>query len=176
MAIDRQQYNRDYYKNTLAAKRKSEREKRRAEKETAKAQQLLNERRTESQSVQTAEALARMEQRRQRDACIVAELTPPILPDETLEDGSSYHAWFAGQVQEFLDELKLGLGRHTFGAFYNAMSMEPAGQALLCAYGIEPLANAGWERFENTSSMKTLKNPPDDLGEIQARWDARGQS
>jgi hypothetical protein len=183
-AEERKKYQQNYYREVLSAKRKAAAAKRKAAKATDEVVQMLQEVAAAKVAEETERVLIRAEQKRQRDACIADELGPilesngGILVDDICDDGSSYLTWFWEQVSEFLDDVRVGLGRYDFAAFYNMLSLSDAGKAILRHHGIEPLAGAGWSNFafinrgDGGGVIKTLVNPPANIVDLEARWNA----
>ncbi len=178
----RKEYNRSYYKNTLAAKRKAAAAAKKLEKLKEEAQRELAQRASTSTAEATKAALLRMHERECRDANIVMELfsvqpgTP--LEDSICDDGSSYLAWFRTQVQGYLKDVKMAVVPCDFGALWNALSMDAAGRALLhYFFSIAPLPDASWERYkfvpkgaDGEGIIRTITNPPDNIAVVESAW------
>jgi hypothetical protein len=126
----------------LDKKRREDRERKRA--------QRARERESKTRAAQAQEARLAAEQasadaeriRQERIALIITELTPPVLPDEILEDGTSYWSWVLDEVELYLAEFK----HMNFEQMYNRLSMCPEGRLILKYYGVEPLPapSPGW--------------------------------
>ncbi len=144
---DRVQYQKDYFEKVTKPKRKAAAALRKAEK--AKTQMLseAGRERLEREAADRA-AVERAHDRYCRETLIVGELDGTPLLDETLEDGSSYLAWFWKEVDAYIRELRLQLAPHDIAALWNGLSMTEAGRAILQHFGIPALDDAGWHRYE----------------------------
>jgi hypothetical protein len=186
---EKQRYQKDYFTRVTLPKRRAAAKKKRDAREAAEFEQarqrgLLEreEARAQNDSQNDSQALAiahaRRIEREQRNAAIAGEF-PDLAPDEILEDGSNYYTHLFQWVEEYLTDTRIALAHYDFGAFYNMLSMEAAGQALLRYTGIEPLAGADWQNFtfanrgDGKGCFKTLVNPPENIAEVEEKWKAR---
>ena len=79
------------------------------------------------------------QERREREALIWGELTPPIQPDEPIEGtGESYWKWFLGELEIYIDEQARGAAG-SWELFYYRLSETTAGNRVLEFFGVEPL-------------------------------------
>lgn len=188
--VEKKIYQQNYFDRVTKPKRQAAAEAKRKQKAAQREAEELEQARAaslraieEAQEHSTTQALSlaklRKIERQQRAACIAGEFPDPA-PDEVLEDSTSYYSHLFKLVEEYIRDTKIALGgNYDFGALYNALSVEPAGQSLLRYAGIEPLAGACWENYayvnreDGRGVVKTLVHSPENIEEIKAQWDER---